>query len=183
MPICTNCGEEHPLPGSYTSHVLTCTEGNGAAPTDVPIEDEDASLSSESDDSSESPLERHVEQIIDDHLDEIRTELDRLSSDVEDVEQFATISLGERRLTQAEANLAEFSASLTEFSEQTLERVNELESRLERQTIVLATVLEALAKSDVEVDVSDIKRYQQEQLVTDRSASDKLATAIDELDS
>lgn len=181
MPVCAHCGEEHPLPGSYTSHVLTCKNGNGTVPKDEPIET--PSSERKSDESSNQSLEQHIERIVDDQFAEIRAELDQLSSDVEEVEQFAEISLGERRLDQAEANLAEFSTSLTEFSEQTLEKISHLESRLEQQTIVLATVLEALAESDLEVDVSDIERYRRDQVVVDQSPSEKLDAAIDDLES
>ncbi|MFA9427151.1 hypothetical protein [Natronorubrum sp. A-ect3] len=181
MPVCVHCEEEYPLPGSYTSHVLTCEEENGTVSTDESMEETSPTL--DAPESTQPPLEQHVEQLMEDQLSEIRAELDQLSSDIEDVDQFATISLGERRLAQAEANLSEFSTSLTEFSEQTLEKVNELESRLEQQTIMLATVLEALAESDVDIDTSAIRDYQQDQIVTDQSASDKLATVVDELES
>ncbi|WP_265111082.1 hypothetical protein [Halosolutus halophilus] len=128
-------------------------------------------------------LERHIERLVEDQLSEVRAEVEQLSEDVEEIENFATISLGERRLNQNEANLAEFSASLTEFSEQTLEKVNDLESQLELQTIVLASILESLADADLEVDVSEIRDYQQEQLVTEQSASGNLEAAIDAVES
>ncbi|MDQ2051779.1 hypothetical protein RBH26_14975 [Natronolimnohabitans sp. A-GB9] len=181
MPVCAHCGEEHPLPGSYRSHVLTCKEGNGAVAADESIEE--PSTEGEADTSTQPTLEQHVERVIEDQLEEIRTDIEQLSDDIEEVEQFATISLGERRLSQAEANVEELSASLTEFSEQTLEKVNSLESRLEQQTIVLATVLEALDESDIDVDTTAIRDYQQEQIVTDQAPDEKLETALDQLES
>ncbi|MFC6718072.1 hypothetical protein ACFQGT_10575 [Natrialbaceae archaeon GCM10025810] len=181
MPACVHCGEEHPLPGSYMSHVLRCKDGNGTKPSsqssvETPLEEKP-------DGSSDSPLESRVERIVASQLEPVETELDRLAADIEEVERFATVSLGERRLSQAEANLAEYSASLTEFSERTLEKVNDLEARLEFQTIVLAAIVEAIAESEIEVDASEIQAYRSEQLVTERSASNQLEAAIDELQS
>lgn len=177
MPVCAHCGEEHPLPGSYTSHVLTCSEKNGAR-GDEPI----AADASETDPQPEThSLEDHVEQLIEAHLDDIEANLESLATELESVKNFTEISLGERRINQQEENLAEFSTSLTEFSEKTLDKVNDLETRLDRQTVILATILDALAADevDVDVDVSPIEEYRQEQLVTAHAPEAALDDAID----
>ncbi|ELY57204.1 hypothetical protein [Natronococcus jeotgali] len=184
MPECAHCGEEYPAPGPYKSHVLTCTNENGAVSADEPVEGTaSASDSSEEADSKTTPIDQHIERVVDDRLETVESELAQMSEDVDELENFATISLGERRLDQAEANLSEFSQSLTDLSEQTLEQVNELEARLEFQTVVLATALDALADADVEVDPEPIRAYQQEQIVTDRSPSKRLEDAIESLES
>lgn len=183
MPECAHCGEEYPAPGPYKSHVLTCTNENGSAPADEPVEESTAEPNPGTEGESATTIDQHVERVVDDRLETVESELEGLSDDIDELENFATISLGERRLDQAEANLSEFSQSLTDLSEQTLEQVNELESRLEFQTVVLATALDALADADVEVDPEPIRAYQQEQIVTERSPSKRLADAIENLES
>ena len=185
MPECAHCGEEYPAPGPYKSHVLTCTNENGAVAADEPVE-ETASESSDSSSEAESEattMDQYIERVVDDRLETVESELTQMSEDVDELENFATISLGERRLDQAEANLSEYSASLTDLSERTLEQVNELESRLEYQTGVLATALDALAEADVDVDTEPIDAYRQDQIVTEQSPSKRLEEAIEKLES
>lgn len=192
MPVCDRCGEEHAVPGPYMNHVLTCADGNGTTPTGEPIEettpDKDVRRVPETSEvdtgeSAESTLDHHVQQVVADQLSAVETELERVSEEVEDLEKFATISLGERRLSQAEADVAELSTSLTDLSEQTLEKVTDLEARLELQTILLATILETLAEADLEVDVSAIRDHQRDHVVTEQSASERLEAAIDAVES
>ncbi|AGB37557.1 hypothetical protein [Natronococcus occultus] len=198
MPECAHCGEEYPAPGPYKSHVLTCANENGAVPADEPIEESDAqsgpegasgprARASESNPGTEAEaggtIDQQVERVVDDRLETLEDDLEQLSDDIDELENFATISLGERRLDQAEANLSEFSQSLTELSERALEQVNNLESRLEFQTVVLATALDALADADVDIDTEPIRAYQQEQIVTEQSPSQRLEDAIENLES
>ncbi|SEW30540.1 hypothetical protein [Natrinema salifodinae] len=195
MPVCDHCGEEHSLPGSYMSHVLTCAGGNGTAPPKESVEvaeptpDGDANGSTvptaelDAEDAAAPTLDGHVQRVVSEQLSAVESEIERVSADLEELEKFATISLGERRLSQTEENLSEFSTSLTELSERTLEKVTDLEARLELQEIVLATVLEALAEADVEADVSAIRDYQRDHVVTEQSSSERLETAIDAVES
>lgn len=182
MPECAHCGEEYPAPGPYKNHVLTCTNENGAVPEDEPIEDTSSESSAEAD-SEATTIDQHIERVVDERLETVESELAQMSDDLDELENFATISLGERRLDQAEANLSEFSASLTDLSERTLEQINELESRLEYQTVVLATALDALAEADVDVDTEPIEAYRQDQIVTEQSPSKRLEEAIEKLES
>lgn len=134
-------------------------------------------------DQDESTVDYQIEELIERRTKELEDRIDELDSELEEVENFARISLGERRLKQNEANLSEFSESLTSFAERTFSKMNALESRLEVQTLLLASLIDAVAESDdVEIDVSEVKRYREDQLVMSASAEQRLQEAIDRLD-
>lgn len=131
----------------------------------------------------ESTVDYQIEELIERRTRELEERIEELDSELEEVENFARISLGERRLKQNEANLSEFSDSLTSFAERTFSKMNALESRLEVQTLLLASLLEALSESDdVEIDVSEVQRYQDDQLVMNASPEKRLREAIERLD-
>lgn len=132
---------------------------------------------------NESTVDYQIEELIDRRTRELEDRIDELDSDLEEVENYARISLGERRLKQNEANLSEFSDSLTSFAERTFSKMNALESRLEVQTLLLASLIEAVSESeDVDLDVSEVTRYQEDQLVMSASAEQRLQEVIDQLD-
>lgn len=134
-------------------------------------------------DQGESTVDYQIEELIDRRTKELEDRIDELDSELEEVENYARISLGERRLKQNEANLSEFSDSLTSFAERTFSKMNALESRLEVQTLLLASLIEAVSESeDVDLDVSAVKRYQEDQLVMSESAEQRLQEVIDQLD-
>lgn len=137
----------------------------------------------DADEQGESTVDYQIEELIERRTQELEDRIDELDSEVEEVENFARISLGERRLKQNEANLSEFSDSLTSFAERTFTKMNALESRLEVQTLLLASLIDAVSESDdVEIDVSEVQRYQEDQLVMSASAEQRLQEAIDRLD-
>lgn len=137
----------------------------------------------DADEQGESTVDYQIEELIERRTQELEDRIDELDSEVEEVENFARISLGERRLKQNEANLSEFSDSLTSFAERTFTKMNALESRLEVQTLLLASLIDAVSESDdVEIDVSEVKRYREDQLVMSESAEQRLQEAIDRLD-
>ncbi len=137
----------------------------------------------ETDDGNESTVDYRIEALIDQRTEEIEDRIEEVEDELADVEDFARISLGERRLAQNEANLSEFSESLTAFAERTFTKLNTLESQLEVQTLLLAEVLKALGETDdVDLDVSEVKRYQEDQLVMSASADEQLREAIEQLD-
>lgn len=179
------------MPGSYMSHVMNCADSNGTEPVQ-PIEEPtsngtdgsiDATVETDAAESPESTLDRHVRRVVAEQLSAVESEIEDVSEELEELEKFARISLGERRLSRTEADVAEFSSSLTELSERTLEKVTDLESRLELQEVVLATVLEALVEADVDVDTSTIREYQRDHVVTEQSSSERLEAAIDAAES
>lgn len=130
----------------------------------------------------ESTVDYQIEELIERRTRELEDRIEELNSELEEVENFARISLGERRLKQNEANLSEFSDSLTSFAERTFTKLNALESRLEVQTLLLASLLEGLSEAeDVEIDLSAVEQYQDDQLVMSASPERRLQDAIDEL--
>lgn len=130
----------------------------------------------------ESTVDYQIEELIDRRTEEIEGRIDELEEELTDVEDYARISLGERRVKGNEANISEFSESLTDFADRMFTKTNALESQLEVQTLLLAEVLEALAEADdVEVDVSDVKRYQEDQIVMSASPDQRLEEAIEAL--
>jgi sugar-specific transcriptional regulator TrmB len=132
---------------------------------------------------SEPTVDYQIEELIERRTSELEQRIEELDSELEEVENFARISLGERRLKQNEANLSEFSDSLTSFAERTFSKMNALESRLEVQTLLLASLVDALEEADdVEIDVSEVQRYQDDQLVMSASPEKRLQEAIERLD-
>ncbi|MDL5362460.1 hypothetical protein [Halalkalicoccus sp. NIPERK01] len=127
----------------------------------------------------ESTVDYQIEELIDRRTEEIEERIDDLQTEIEEVDNYARISLGERRVKGTEANLAEFSESLTDFADRTFTKTNALESQLEIQRLLLAEVLEALAEADVEVDVSEVTSYQEDQLVMSASPEKRLQEAIE----
>lgn len=130
----------------------------------------------------ESTVDYQIEELIDRRTEEIEGRIDELEAELEEVDNYARISLGERRVKGNEANISEFSESLTDFADRMFTKTNALESQLEVQTLLLAQVLEALAEADdVEVDVSDVKQYQENQIVMSASPDQRLEEAIEKL--
>lgn len=130
----------------------------------------------------ESTVDYQIEELIARRTGELEDRVEELEDELTEVENFARISLGERRLKQNEANLSEFSESLTAFAERTFTKMNALENRLEVQTLLLTSLIDAISESDdVEIDVSEVKRYQNDQLVMSASADQRLQETIEEL--
>lgn len=130
----------------------------------------------------ESTVDYQIEELIARRTGELEDRVEELEDELTEVENFARISLGERRLKQNEANISEFSESLTAFAERTFTKMNALENRLEVQTLLLTSLIDAVSESDdVEIDVSEVKRYQNDQLVMSASADQRLQEAIEEL--
>lgn len=130
----------------------------------------------------ESTVDYQIEELIARRTGELEDRVEELEDELAEVENFARISLGERRLKQNEANISEFSESLTAFAERTFTKMNALENRLEVQTLLLTSLIDAVSESDdVEIDVSEVKQYQNDQLVMSASADQRLQEAIEEL--
>lgn len=127
---------------------------------------------------SSPTVEGIVEGMIESRLEELRDDIEALEEDIETVDNFARISLNERKVKQNEAKLSEFSESLTAFAEKAFDHLNELESRLDTQALLLAAILESLD----DVDLSDVRRHRSERLVMDATPEERLAAAIDETD-
>jgi len=116
-----------------------------------------------------------IEDIVASETAELREELEALRTQLDEVENFARISLNERKVKQNEAKLSEFSASLTAFAEKSFNNINALEDRLDRQALVLAAILESLGD---DIDLSDVQRYEQDRLVADASPDERLRAAL-----
>ncbi|MCL7419167.1 MAG: hypothetical protein M8354_15225 [Halalkalicoccus sp.] len=135
----------------------------------------------EADDGEKTTVDYQIEELIERRTQALAEEIEELESELEDLDNFARISLAERRVKGNEANLAEFSNSLTGFAERTFSKLNTIESRLDTQTLLLAAVVEALADADdVEIDLSEVEKYGEEQLVVSASPEERLKEAIDE---
>lgn len=130
----------------------------------------------------ESTVDYQIEELIDRRTEEIEGRIDELEAELEEVDNYARISLGERRVKGNEANISEFSESLTDFADRMFTKTNALESQLEVQRLLLAQVLEALAEADgVEVDVSEVEAFREDQLVMSASPDERLQEAIEKL--
>lgn len=122
------------------------------------------------------PIERRIEALIDERAAEIERQIDQLEAEVEELDDFARISLGERYSQRLEQNVSELSDSLTGFAERNFEKINSVEKRVDEMSMILSAVLEALDDEDVDVDLSDLQRLQ-ERRVLDRTPEEQLQTA------
>ena len=128
----------------------------------------------------ESPsFEGLVEEMIQARIGELEGEIQRLEEQLEEVDNFTRISLNERKIKQAEANLSGFSDSLTGFAEKAFNDINELENRLEVHSLYLAAVLEGLDEEDVDLDLSDVAAYEEDQVVMAASPEERLRSAAE----
>lgn len=122
------------------------------------------------------PIERRIEALIDERAAEIERQIDQLEAEVEELDDFARISLGERYSQRLEQNVSALSDSLTGFAERNFEKINSVEKRVDEMSMILSAVLEALDDEDVDVDLSDLQRLQ-ERRVLDRTPEEQLQTA------
>lgn len=127
---------------------------------------------------SGSSFEQLVEEMIQSRIGELEAEVQELERQLEEVDNFARISLNERKIKQAEGNLSEFSDSLTGFAEKAFNDINELEDRMDSQALVLSAVLEAMADEGMDVDLSEVARYQEDQVVVDTTPEERLEAAV-----
>jgi len=159
-----------------------CDECERMAVREETVDGREATTGSETDDEGTAGVvERRIDQLIDERADAIDTRVDDLERELNELDDFARVSLSERRVQKNEQALSELSNSMTDFAERTFAKTNALERQLEKQTVVLATVLDALEDADVEVDLSDVERYREENLVTDMTAEERLDEALDRL--
>ena len=152
--------------------------------TEPPEEDaEDESIEADEEppvDSRPGTIEHRIDQQIDERVEPVDRRLEGLEERVSELDNYARISLGERRIKHNEENLAEFSDSLTAFAERTMSKANAIEEQLQVQRLLLAAMLEALEEADVDVDLSAVERYREDHVVTDASNA-QLEDAIDRL--
>ncbi|MCH7659195.1 MAG: hypothetical protein IH933_00965 [Euryarchaeota archaeon] len=131
-------------------------------------------------DGGESTVDYQIEELINQRTRDLEKEIERLEDELEELDNFARISLGERRIKGNEANLTEFSNSLTGFAERTFTKLNAIESRLDAQTLLLAAVVEGLSEADdIDLDLTEVEAYNEEQLVVSASPEKRLQDAIE----
>lgn len=127
-----------------------------------------------------STVEGILEEMIQSRIEELEREIESLEGRLDEVDNFARISLNERKVKQTENNLSEFSDSLTSFAEKAFNDINELEDRLDTQALLLAAILDALSESDVDLDLSEVEAFQQPSVVMTESTEERLRTAIED---
>lgn len=160
--------------------------GRRQQPTTEVQTDAEASETAPDDGRAEEPTDRNVtiesllEDMIRSEVAELEAELETLERQVEEIDNFARISLNERKLKQAETNLSEFSDSLTAFAEKAFNNINELESRLDEQALLLATVLDALEREGIDVDTEAVERQRAESVVATETPDEELSDAIEQ---
>lgn len=115
-----------------------------------------------------------IEEMVESSVADLRDDLETLERQIEAVDDFARISLNERKVKQNEARLSEFSESLTAFAETAFNNLNVLEERLDTQALLLAAIVESLD----DVDLAEVQRYQQDQRVMRSTPEERLAGAI-----
>lgn len=138
-------------------------------------------VAAEAGNGDESTVDYQIEELIQQRTAHLEEEIARLESELEELDNFARISLGERRVKGNEANLTEFSNSLTGFAERTFTKLNTIESRLDAQTLLLAAVVEALSETDdIELNLTEVERYSDDQLVMSATPEKRLQDAIED---
>lgn len=151
-------------------------EADDEPPADVePERDGEAADGTEAEAGSDGPIERQIEALIDERVAEIEREVESLEAELEELDNFARISLGERYSQRIEQNVSELSDSLTGFAERNFQKLNSVEGRVDEMSLVLAAVVEALDEEDVDVDFSEVRRMREG--VVDQSPAERLAAA------
>jgi len=125
-------------------------------------------------------MERLIGEMIQSRTAELQAELSTLGDQLEEVENFARIGLNEHKIKQNEVNLAEFSDSLTGFAEKAFNNINAIEDQLNTQSLLLAAILDALSEDGVELDLSEVAKYQEENVVVDASPEERLVDALEQ---
>ena len=123
--------------------------------------------------------ENRVEEL-EGELGDIHGEIAALEDDLEELDNFAKVTLRDRRISEHSDLIDALSDSFSGFAENTSEKLGALENRVEVNTMMLAVIVEALAETDADLDFSDVEGYQEDHLVTTASADDRLAAAIEE---
>jgi TolA-binding protein len=129
--------------------------------------------------STEASFEGLIEEVVQTQVAGLERELEALREQVEEIDDFARISLNERKIKQSEENLSEFSDSLMGFAEKAFNDINDLEDRLDMQALLLAAILDALGEEDVELDLSVVDRYRRRNVVVTTPPEEQLEDAIE----
>lgn len=128
---------------------------------------------------ADTTFEALVEEKIESRTEELEAELSALERQLDEVEDFAKISLNERKVKQSEANLSEFSASMSGFAEKAFNHINDLEDRMNRQSLLLAAIVEALEDADVDLDLTDVERLGEDSHVLEEAPDEQLQRTIE----
>lgn len=131
-------------------------------------------------DESETPVDDRIRELVDARATEVEDRIEELEAELEQLENFAEITLRDRRIAENSDNIGKVSDTLSGFAESTTDKLNALENRIEVNTVVLAEIVAALEETgDVDLDLSEVAGYQADRLVTETSANDRLAEAIE----
>jgi hypothetical protein len=128
-------------------------------------------------------IDGQVRALIDQRADEIEARLDEVKDDLSELDNYTKITLRDRRVAEIEGNLTKVSDAFSGFAENTTDRLSALDNRLEVTTLLLVALVDALDEADVDIDLSDVQSQQAERLVTDASADERLAKALDRVQS
>lgn len=132
------------------------------------------------DEESAKPIDDQVRELIEKRAAELENRIQELESELDALDNFARITLKERRIAENNANLAKVSDTLSGFAENTTDKLNTLKSNQERNTLLLAAVVEALDDADeVDVDLSEVRDHREGRPVTGISPDDRLDDALD----
>lgn len=147
-----------------------------AAADGEPGRDGEAAGDAETGTGSDGSIERQIEALIDERVAEIERDMEALEAELEELDNFARISLGERYSQRIEQNVSELSDSLTGFAERNFQKLNSVEGRVDEMSLVLTAVIEALDEADLDVDFSEVRRMR-EAGVVEQSPDERLEAA------
>ncbi|EMA59855.1 hypothetical protein C469_09541 [Halorubrum lipolyticum DSM 21995] len=141
-----------------------------------PERDGEAAGDASAETGSDGAIERQITTLIDERVAEIERDIETLEAELEELDNFARISLGERYSQRIEQNVSELSDSLTGFAERNFQKLNSVDGRVDEMSLMLAAVLEALDEEDIDVDLSEVRRMQ-EAGVVEQSPAERLEAA------
>lgn len=130
----------------------------------------------------ETPVDDQIRELIEDRASTIESQIEELENELAELENFATVTLRDRRIAENSDNISKISGSFSGFAESTTDKLNSLESRLEINTLLLAAIAETAADSE-NIDLSAVQQYQEDRLVTDTSADQRLENVLEQLTS
>ena len=126
-----------------------------------------------------TPVDDRIRELVDSRAAAIESRIAELEAELEQLDSFAKITLRDRRIAENTANLGKVSDTLSGFAENTTDKLNAQKSAHERNTLLLAALVEALDAEGIDLDLAAVRDHREGRPVTGAAADDRLNDALD----
>lgn len=162
------------MPAPEPKFILCPSNDTGMA-THAYSGDEESLLADE----FETPIDDRIRALVENRAATLERRIADLETELEELDNFAKITLRDRRIAENTGNIGKVSDTLSGFAESTTEKLNTIQRTQETNTLLLAAIVEALDEEGVDVDLSAVRNHREGRPVTDVSADDRLGNALD----